>query len=134
MSARGRFLSVLVTIVVALAGFVTVGALPAAAAPTLSSTLRWATPTRQERPLAVTPNCLQSAERLSGVAPDSESRIDLRANLACSGATTSDVVADTQLSALNSDTQAGDPDRWCRRFGSLWRVDRVYCRTAEPNA
>ena len=33
MSARGRFLSVLVTIVVALAGFVTVGALPAAAAP-----------------------------------------------------------------------------------------------------
>ena len=33
MSARGRFLSVLVTIVIALAGFVTVGALPAAAAP-----------------------------------------------------------------------------------------------------
>ena len=33
MSARGRFLSVLVSIVIALAGFVTVGALPAAAAP-----------------------------------------------------------------------------------------------------
>ena len=33
MSARGRFLSVLVTIVIALAGFVTLGALPAAAAP-----------------------------------------------------------------------------------------------------
>ena len=31
MSARGRFLSVLVAIVIALAGFVTVGALPAAA-------------------------------------------------------------------------------------------------------
>ena len=33
MSARGRFLSFLVTIVMALAGFVTLGALPAAAAP-----------------------------------------------------------------------------------------------------
>jgi hypothetical protein len=33
MNARGRFLSVLVTFVIALAGFVTVGALPAAAAP-----------------------------------------------------------------------------------------------------
>ena len=33
MSARGRFLSGLVTVVVALAGFVTLGALPAAATP-----------------------------------------------------------------------------------------------------
>jgi hypothetical protein len=33
MSVRGRFLSVLVSVVTALAGFVAVGALPAAAAP-----------------------------------------------------------------------------------------------------
>ena len=86
MSARGRFVSVLVAIVTALAGFVAVGALPAAANSALSSTLRWATPMRQDKAAGSFPNCLHSTKGYPELL-DSEKRIHLRANATCSGAT-----------------------------------------------
>ena len=105
MSARGRFLSVLVTIVLALAGFVTLGALPAAA--TGSGTVQYVAlgdsyAAGQGAPPYLN-SCLQSTNGYPALL-DSEERIHLRANEACTGATTDDVT-DSQLAALNRGTR-----------------------------
>jgi lysophospholipase L1-like esterase len=99
MSARGRFLSVLVSIVVALAGFVTVGALPAAAAPSAVQYVALG----DSYAAGTAAGCGNLTSGYPALLP-LESRIDLQANDACSGATTSDVVED-QLSELDSDTR-----------------------------
>jgi hypothetical protein len=116
MSARGRFLSGFVTMVIALAGLVTVGALPAAA--TDSRTVQYVAlgDSRTVQYVALGDSyaagqgappylndCLQSNKGYPGLL-DSEMRIHLRANEACTGARISDV-ADTQLSALNRGTR-----------------------------
>jgi lysophospholipase L1-like esterase len=108
MSARGRFLSVLVSIVVALAGFVTVGALPAAAAPATVKYVALGDSYAAGTAVGSFPFCPHGNggyPRLLGL----EGRIDLQpnGNVACSGATTSDVVVNqlNQLSALNGDTR-----------------------------
>jgi lysophospholipase L1-like esterase len=107
MSARGRFSSVLVTIVVALAGFVTVGALPAAAAPQAVPyvALGDSYAAGQGAPPYLN-TCLQTDQSYPKLL-DGEGRIELQDNLACSGATTFEVI-ETQLpvlSALASDTR-----------------------------
>jgi lysophospholipase L1-like esterase len=97
MRARGCLLSCLVTIVIALAGFVTAGALPAAAAPStveyvaLGDSYAAGTAVKDDCPADGYPTLLEGI------------RIELTANVACSGATTSDVAA--QLSALERDTR-----------------------------
>jgi lysophospholipase L1-like esterase len=102
MSARGRFLSVLVSIVIALAGFVTLGALPAAAAPSAVQYVALGDSYAAGTAAGSFPDdCKQSTNGYPTSLLDLGSRIDLQANLACSGATTSAVV-DNQLSALNS--------------------------------
>jgi lysophospholipase L1-like esterase len=104
MSARGRLLSGLVTIVIASAGFSTIGAVPAAAK---SSTVQYvALGDSYAAGQGAGPylnSCLQSNEGYPALL-DSEKRIHLRANESCTGAKTSDVV-DTQLSALNRGTR-----------------------------
>jgi lysophospholipase L1-like esterase len=101
MTARGRLLSGLVTMVIALAGFVTAGALPAAAKPPTVQYVAlgdsYAAGTALDSGCPLSPNGYPALL-------DSESRIHLQANAACSGATTSEV-ANTQLSALNSGTR-----------------------------
>jgi lysophospholipase L1-like esterase len=98
MNARGRFLSGLVTVVTALAGFAAVGALPAAAAPSvvhyvaLGDSYAAGTAVRDDCPADGYPVLLESI------------RIELTANLACSGATTDEVIRD-QVPALSSDTR-----------------------------
>jgi lysophospholipase L1-like esterase len=104
MSARGRFLSGLVTVVVALAGFVTTGALPAAAD---SATVQYVAlgdsyAAGQGAPPYLN-TCLQSDNGYPALL-DSEKRIHLRANETCTGATT-DEVTDSQLAALNRGTR-----------------------------
>jgi lysophospholipase L1-like esterase len=103
MSARGRLLSGLVTIVIALAGFVTVGALPAAAAPRVIQYVALGDSYAAGTAVGNFPNCPHSPIGYPALL-DSEERIHLRANEACSGATT-DEVADSQLSALNRGTR-----------------------------
>jgi lysophospholipase L1-like esterase len=107
MSARGRFVSCLATAVVALAGFVTLGALPAAGAASLveyvalgdSYAAGWgAPPADPEDP------CQRSAQGYPTLLDDAQKRIELEVNAACKGAKTADVI-NTQLSALNSDTR-----------------------------
>jgi lysophospholipase L1-like esterase len=106
MSARGRFLSGLVAVVMALAGFVTVGALPAAAAPSAIQYVALGDSYAAGTAVRSLPNCPHGdggypARRAVG------SRIVLRDNLACSGATTFEV-RETQLPmllALNGDTR-----------------------------
>jgi lysophospholipase L1-like esterase len=104
MSARGRLLSGLVTIVIASAGFSTIGVVPAAAK---SSTVQYValgdSYAAGQGGGEYLNSCLQTATSYPEVL-DSEKRIHLQANAACSGATTSDVV-DTQLSALNRGTR-----------------------------
>jgi lysophospholipase L1-like esterase len=101
MTARGRLLSGLVTMVIALAGFVTAGALPAAAKPATVQYVAlgdsYAAGTALDSGCPLSPNGYPALL-------DSESRIHLQANAACSGATTSEV-ANTQLSALNPGTR-----------------------------
>jgi lysophospholipase L1-like esterase len=105
MSARGRFLSVLVTIVVALAGFVTVGVLPAAAAPGIVQYVPLGDSYAAGQGAPPYLNiCLQTDQGYPTLLDNFESRIDLQDNPTCTGAKTSDVV-DNQLSALNSDTR-----------------------------
>jgi lysophospholipase L1-like esterase len=105
MRARGRLLPCLVTMVIALAGFVTAGALPAAAAP---STIQYValgdSYAAGTAAAGSPPNCPHGDDGGYPALLDAESRIDLTANAACSGDTTSDVV-DHQLSALNGDTR-----------------------------
>jgi lysophospholipase L1-like esterase len=103
MSARGRFLSVLVTIVVALAGFVTVGALPAAAAPRAVQYVALGDSYAAGTAAGSFPDCQHGDGGYPALLPVG-SRIDLQANVACSGATTFAVIGN-QLSALNSDTR-----------------------------
>ena len=107
MSARGRFVSGLATAVVALAGFVTVGALPAAGAASVveyaalgdSYAAGWgAPPADPEDP------CQRSAQGYPTLLDDAQKRIELEVTAACKGAKTADVI-NTQLSALNSDTR-----------------------------
>jgi lysophospholipase L1-like esterase len=105
MSARGRVLSYLATAVIALGGFVTVGAIPAAGAS--SRIVEYvALGDSYAAGLGAGPPyngaCLQSAEGYPALL-ESE-RIDLETNAICSGATTSEV-AKTQLSELSRDTR-----------------------------
>ena len=105
MSARGRFVSVLVAIVTALAGFVAVGALPAAAAPRAVQYVALGDSYAAGTAAGSSPDdCKQNTTGAYPALLVVGSRIDLQANDACSGATTSDVVAN-QLSELNSDTR-----------------------------
>src|SRR5687768_4317556 len=103
MSARGRFLSFLVSIVIALAGFVTGGALPAAAAPRAVQYVALGDSYAAGTAAGRFPDC-QHGDGGYPALLDSEQSIHLRANAACSGATTSSV-ADTQLSALKPGTK-----------------------------
>jgi lysophospholipase L1-like esterase len=99
--------SCLATAVVALAGFVTLGALPAAGAASVveyvalgdSYAAGWgAPPADPEDP------CQRSAQGYPTLLDDAQKRIELEVNAACKGAKTADVI-NTQLSALNSDTR-----------------------------
>ncbi len=103
MSARGRLQSGLVTIVVALAGFVTVGALPAAASPPIVQYVALGDSYAAGTAVGSFPNCPHGDGGYPALLVLG-SRIDLQANVACSGATTSDVV-DNQLPELDSDTR-----------------------------
>jgi lysophospholipase L1-like esterase len=100
MRARGRLLSCLVTMVIALAGFLTAGALPAAATP---STVQYVALGDSYAAGTAMPGCSPSLIGYSVQLDDAESRIDLTANAACSGATTSEVA--DQLSALDRHTR-----------------------------
>ena len=104
MSARGRCLSGLVTLVLVFAGFVTVGALPAAAN---SSSVQYValgdSYAAGQGGGSYLNSCLQTANGYPELL-DSKNRIHLRTNEACSGATTSDV-AKKQLTALNRATE-----------------------------
>jgi len=103
MSARGRLVSGLVTIVVALAGFMTAGALPAAAIP---GTIQYVAlgDSYAAGTASQLGGCPQSRDGYPALLDRKESRIDLTANATCSGATTTKV-ADTLPSALNGDTR-----------------------------
>ena len=98
MTARGRLLSCLVTVVMALAGFVTAGALPAAAAP--SAIQYVALGDSYAAGTAIQP-CTQSGIGYPALI-DLESRIEFTKNAACSGATTETVVLPPEL---NSETR-----------------------------
>jgi lysophospholipase L1-like esterase len=101
MRARGRLLSCLVTMVFALAGFVTAGTLPAAAAP---STIQYvALGDSYAAGTAIHSDC-PSPDGYPTKLADSETRIELTANAACSGAKTSDVIAN-QVAALDRHTR-----------------------------
>jgi lysophospholipase L1-like esterase len=104
MSARGRLLSGLVTIVIASAGFSTIGVVPAAAAN--SGNVEYVAlgdsyAAGQGGGRYLNP-CLQTAASYPELL-DAEKRIDLQANAACSGAETSEV--QDQLAALNRGTR-----------------------------
>jgi len=104
MSARGRWLRGLVTIVVALAGFVGLGALPAAASPpTIQYVALGDSYAAGQGAPPYLNTCLQTNQSYPKLLDD-ESRIQLQANPTCTGATTSSVVS-TQLSGLNRDTR-----------------------------
>jgi lysophospholipase L1-like esterase len=106
MTARGRLGARLLTMLVALAGFVTVGALPAAAGN--SSTVQYVAlgdsyAAGQGGGGDTVENCQQSPNGYPYLL-DRKMRIDLLASAACTGASTSEVI-DTQLTALNDDTK-----------------------------
>jgi lysophospholipase L1-like esterase len=103
MSVRGRFLPGLASLVIALAGFVTVGVLPAAAAPGAVQYVALGDSYAAGSAAGSFPNCEHGAGGYPALLPIG-SRIDLQTNDACSGATTF-AVGDNQLSALNSDTR-----------------------------
>jgi lysophospholipase L1-like esterase len=102
MTVRGRLLSGLVAMVIAVAGFVTVGA-PTATAGS-SGTLQYVALGDSYAagigapPYVSSDDCLQSNNGYPELL-DSEKRIHLQVNASCPGATTSTVAA-TQLSAL----------------------------------
>ncbi len=104
MTARGRFVARLVTMLIALAGFVTVGALPAAAGN--SGTVQYValgdSYAAGQGGGDYLNDCLQSPNGYPYLL-EPKRRIDLRANAACTGASTSEVIS-TQLSELNEDT------------------------------
>ena len=108
MTARGRrFLARFVTMLVAgLAGILTVGALPAAADTVGIGqyvALGDSYAAGQGGSLAYDNDCLRSPNGYPALL-DAENQIHLRANAACTGATTSDV-AEEQLSALKQGTR-----------------------------
>jgi lysophospholipase L1-like esterase len=107
MSARGRFLSVLVSIVIALAGFVTIGAVPAAAAPKAVQYVALGDSYAAGTAAGSSADCQHGDGGYPASLFELGSRIDLPVNFACSGATTSEVVVNqlNQLSALNGDTR-----------------------------
>jgi lysophospholipase L1-like esterase len=105
MSARGRLLSGLVTIVIASAGFSTIGAVPAAAAN--SGNVEYVAlgdsyAAGQGGGRYLNP-CLQTAASYPELL-DAEKRIDLETNPTCTGAKTADV-ADEQVTALGKHTR-----------------------------
>jgi len=107
MRARGRLLSCLVTIVIALAGFVTAGALPAAATPgiVLYVALGDSYAAGQGAPpYDLNEACKRSSKGYPALLLNLESRIQLQANPTCSGAKTSNVRTQL-LSVLKSDTR-----------------------------
>ena len=108
MTARGRrFLARFVTMLVAgLAGILTVGALPAAADTVGIGqyvALGDSYAAGQGGSLAYDNKCLRSPNGYPALL-DAENQIHLRANAACTGATTSDVASE-QLSALKQGTR-----------------------------
>jgi lysophospholipase L1-like esterase len=108
MTARGRrFLARFVTMLVAgLAGILTVGALPAAADTVGIGqyvALGDSYAAGQGGSLAYDNDCLRSPNGYPALL-DAENQIHLRANAACTGATTSDVASE-QLSALKQGTR-----------------------------
>jgi lysophospholipase L1-like esterase len=103
MSARGRLLSGLVTAVLTFAGFATAGALPATADSATIQYVALGDSYAAGTAAGSFPNCPHSPNGYPALL-DSEKRIHLRANETCSGSST-DEVADTQLSALNRGTR-----------------------------
>jgi lysophospholipase L1-like esterase len=108
MTARGRLLSGLVATVIALAGFVTVGAPTAAAGP--SDTLQYvalgdsyAAGVGAPPYVSDSGSCLQSNKGYPALL-DPKGRIDLQVNATCAGATTT-YVAQHLPSELNEDTR-----------------------------
>ena len=105
MRARGRLLSCLVTMILALAGLLTAGALPAGAAPSTIAYVALGDSYAAGTAAAGSfPNCPHGDGGYPAVL-DGEGRIVLTANLACSGATTDEVIGD-QVPALTSYTDA----------------------------
>jgi lysophospholipase L1-like esterase len=106
MSARGRLLSGLVSIVIALAGFVTGGALPAAASPPIVQYVALGDSYAAGTAVGDSPFfCPRNPLGYPGLLA-SESGIDFQAdgNATCSGATALEV-SETQLEALDRDTR-----------------------------
>jgi lysophospholipase L1-like esterase len=107
MSARGRFVSVLVAMVTAFAGFVAVGALPAAAAPRAVQYVALGDSYAAGQGAPPYLNiCLQTNQSYPNLL-DLESRIQLlQPNTTCTGLTTSDVADIVEdLTVLNDDTR-----------------------------
>jgi lysophospholipase L1-like esterase len=104
MSARGRFLSGLVTVVVALAGFVGLGALPAAASQPTIQYVALGDSYAAGSAAGSFPDCQHGDGGYPARLFDLGRRIGSPVNVACSGATTLAVI-DTQLSALSSETR-----------------------------
>lgn len=108
MTARVRFVARLVTMLLALAGLVTVGGLPAAAQSN-SGTVPYVAlgdsyaAGQGGGGTDLDPPCLESPNGYPYLL-DHKRRIDLRDNVACTGATTT-TVATKQLSALNKETE-----------------------------
>ena len=111
MTARVRFVARLVTMLLALAGLVTVGGLPAAAQSN-SGTVPYVAlgdsyaAGQGGGGTDLDPPCLESPNGYPYLL-DHKRRIDLRDNVACTGAKASDLLSgiSTQLSALNEDTE-----------------------------
>jgi lysophospholipase L1-like esterase len=106
MRTRGRLVSCLVTMVLALGGFVTAGVLPAAATPSIVPYVALGDSYAAGTAAGSFPNCPHGPAGYPTLLDDAESRIVLpdQDNVTCSGATTSEV-ADHQLSALDRDTR-----------------------------
>ena len=105
MTVGGRFLSRLVTMLVALVGLVVVGAVPAVAESNRNAIEYVAlgdSYAAGQGGGSYLNTCLESPNGYPYVL-DPKRRIDLQANVACTGASTSTVLS-TQLSALNEDT------------------------------
>jgi lysophospholipase L1-like esterase len=105
MTARGRFVARLVTMLIALAGFVTAGALPAAAgnSGTIPYVALGDSYAAGQGGGDYLNDCLESPNGYPYLL-DRKMRIDLRVNAACTGATTS-YVSGKQLTALDEDTR-----------------------------
>lgn len=105
MTFRGRFMSCVVTILLAFAGPLTVGAVPVSAA--IPRTLQYValgdSYAAGQGTGSYLNSCLQSDEGYPALL-DSRKHLHLRANTSCSGATTFDVV-ESQLSPLNKGTK-----------------------------